>query len=155
MEQRWKGFLDLPTADKKHRVNQVREASGRQIIPWTFGLPRNTDNAAQGPSPSHGEDKQRKKRRKRAPQYVKNTASTPGQPLNPLGRRMEPEITRAEFFQGNALPHSKLRFDPLNNQRTVKWTSTDMPARRATDGSVPQMRSNIMELVSRYQQEAW
>ena len=68
---------------------------------------------------------------------------------------MEPEITWAEFLQGHALPHSKLRFDPLNNQRTVKWTSTDIPARRATDGSFPQMRSNIMELVGRYQQAAW
>ena len=142
-------------ADKRHRANQVREDTGRQIIPWTFVLPRNTDNAAQGPEPSHGEDKQRKKRRKRTPQYGKETASTPGQPPNPLGRRMEPKITWAEFLQGHALPHSKLRFDPLNNQRTVKWTSTDIPARRATDGSFPQMRSNIMELVRRYQQEAW
>ena len=33
MEQRWKGFLELPMADKRHRANQVREASGRQIIP--------------------------------------------------------------------------------------------------------------------------
>ena len=68
---------------------------------------------------------------------------------------MEPEITWAEFLQGHALPHSKLRFDPLNHQRTVKWASTDIPAWRATDGSFPQMRSNIMELVSRYQQAAW
>ena len=93
MENRWKGFLDLPMADKRHRVNQVREASGRQIIPWTFGLPRNTDNEAQGSSPSHGEDKQRKKRRKRTLKYANEEASTPGQPPNLLGRRMEPEIT--------------------------------------------------------------
>ena len=48
-----------------------------------------------------------------------------------------------------------LRLDPLNRQRTVKWTSTDIPERRASDGSFPQMRSNVMDLVSRYQQEAW
>ena len=61
MENRWNGFLELPMADKRHSVNQVREASGRQIIPWTFGLPRNADNEAQGTSPTHGEDKQRKR----------------------------------------------------------------------------------------------
>ena len=105
MEHRWKGFLDLPMADKRHRANQVREASGRQIILWTFGLPRNTDNEAQGLSPSHGEDKQRKKRRKRTPKYVNEDASAPGQPPNPLGRRMEPEITWTEFLPGHALPH--------------------------------------------------
>ena len=58
-------------------------------------------------------------------------------------------------LQGHALLHSKLRLDPLNTQRTVKWTSTDIQERWALDGSFPQMRSNIMELVSRYQQEAW
>ena len=46
LETRWNGFLTLPMADKRHRVNQAREGLGRQIIPWT--LPRTDDNGTQG-----------------------------------------------------------------------------------------------------------
>ena len=120
VENRWSGFLELPMADIRHRANQVREALGRQIIPWTFGLPRNADNKAQDTSPTHGEDKQRKKRRKRTQKYDNEETSNPGQSPNPLGRHTEPEITWAEFLQEHALPHSKLRLDQLNRQRTVR-----------------------------------
>ena len=37
----------------------------------------------------------------------------------------------------------------------IRWTSADIPKWRAMDGRFPQMQSNIMELVSRYQQDAW
>ena len=93
MENRWSGFLTLPMADKRHRANQVREALGRQIIPWTFGLPRNEDNEAKGTSSTHGADKQRKKRRKRTQKYAIEETSTTGMSLNPIGRHTEPEIT--------------------------------------------------------------
>ena len=74
---------------------------------------------------------------------------------NPTGTHMGPEITWDEFFQGHALPHSKLKLDPLNKQRKIRWTSADIPEWRETDGKFPQMRCNIMDLVSRYQQDAW
>jgi hypothetical protein len=48
LETRRNGFLTLPMAVKRHRANQAREALGRQIIPWTFGLPRTDDSSTQG-----------------------------------------------------------------------------------------------------------
>ena len=42
--------------------------------------------------------------------------------------------------------------DPLNQQRDIRWIPEDIPERASLLGVFPRMRSNIMELVSRYQQ---
>ena len=154
-ESRWNGFLALPMADKRHRANQAREALGRQIIPWTFGLPRTADTGTHGQFPTTRERIQSNKRRQRTQRNVDKEARSSGLSPNPTDTHMEPEISWDEFFQGHALPHSKLKLDPSNKQRTIRWSSADIPEWRETDGSFPQMRCNIMELVSRYQQDAW
>ena len=147
--------LVLPMADKRHRAHQDREALGRQIIPWTFGLPRSADNGTQGQFPTTRDRIQSNKRRKRTQWNADEETRSSGLSPDPTGTHMEPEITWDEFFQGHALPHSKLKLDPLNKQRKIRWTSADKPEWRESDGKFPQMHCNIMELVSRYQQDAW
>ena len=63
------------------------------------------------------------------------------------------ELTWDEFLHGYSLPYSSQRIDPLN-QRDIRWTVADIPSRFGTD-SFPKMRSNIIELISRNQQEPW
>ena len=42
--------------------------------------------------------------------------------------------------------------DPLNQQRDIQWIPEDIPERASPLGVFPRMRSNIIELVGRYQQ---
>ena len=62
------------------------------------------------------------------------------------------ELTWEEFLRGYALPNTHHRVDPLNQQRDVRWIPEDIPERASALGVLPRMRSNIMQLVGRYQQ---
>jgi hypothetical protein len=62
------------------------------------------------------------------------------------------ELTWEEFLRGYALPHTHHRVDPLNPQSDIRWIPEDIPARASSSDVFPKMRSNIMELVGRYQQ---
>jgi hypothetical protein len=62
------------------------------------------------------------------------------------------ELTWKEFLRGYALPNTHHRVDPLNQQRNIRWIPDDIPARASSLDVLPRMRSNIMELVGRYQQ---
>jgi hypothetical protein len=43
--------------------------------------------------------------------------------------------------------------DPLNQRPKIRWIPEDIPERASPLGVFPRMRSNVMELVGRYQQE--
>jgi hypothetical protein len=68
---------------------------------------------------------------------------------------MKSELTWEEYLQSHSLPHSQLRVDSFNGQQAIRWSSTDFPERMGSDVAFPRMRSLIMEVVSRYQQETW
>ena len=65
------------------------------------------------------------------------------------------DITWDEFLHGYALPFNSQRIDPLNQQRAIRWNIDDMPEYTKSDGMLPKMRSNSMELLCRYQQAPW
>jgi hypothetical protein len=65
------------------------------------------------------------------------------------------ELTWDEFLQGHALPFSNQPIDPLNQQRAIRWTTGYIPTYTRTDGVFPKLRSNIMELICRSQQDPW
>ena len=65
------------------------------------------------------------------------------------------DLTWDEFLHFYALPFRSQCIDPLNQQRAIRWTTGDIPAYTRADGMLPKMRSNVMELLCRYQQATW
>ena len=62
------------------------------------------------------------------------------------------DLTWEEFLRGYALPNMQHGVNPFNQQRDIRWTSDDIPEWTSSLGVFPRMRSNIIELVGRYQQ---
>ena len=90
---RWSGFLSPPMADKRQRANEAREALGKLITPWTFGIPLANDNPTQGNPSSTRECKQRNKRRMRTQRSSSEKDRNMDTPSTPLRRNTETEIT--------------------------------------------------------------
>jgi hypothetical protein len=139
---------------KRQRANQAREALGKQVVPWTFGTPStdsNTDHVQIPCRRSSTRSKTVSKRRQSERQEDGNMFDRPQR----HHRLRHTDITWDEFLHGYALPFNSQRIDPLNQQRAIRWNIDDMPEYTKSDGMLPKMRSNSMELLCRYQQAPW
>ena len=139
---------------KRKRANQAKEALGRQVVPWTFGTPLTASNAGYVQIPSIGRQTRGNKPSKRR-QSERPVDGNTVKRLQSNHRPRHTYLTWDEFLHGYALPFSSQRIDPLNQQRAIRWTIGDMPAYTRADGMFPKMRSNVMELLCRYQQATW
>ena len=152
MAGRWSAFLSLPMEAKRQRANQAREALDRQVVPWTFGTPSTVSNAGHVQIPSRGRPTRGNTSNKRRQSERPVDGNTVDRPQSNHKSR-HTDLTWDEFFHGYALPFSSQRIDPLNQQRAIRWSIGDMPAYTRADTTLPKMRSNVMELLCRYQQE--
>ena len=151
---RWSSFLSLPMEAKRQRANQAREALGRQVVPWNFGTPSTVSNAGHAQIPPRGRPTRGNTSSKRRPSERTVNANTVARPTS-NHKSQHTDLTWDEFLHGYALPFSGQRIDPLNQQRAIRWTIGDMPAYTRADEMLPIMRSNVMELLCRYQQATW
>jgi hypothetical protein len=152
---RWSSFLILPMEVKRQRANQAREALGKQVIPWNFGLPASACETGYGQAQTMVGQTRRKKTRKRT-QIERTMEDGTVEQLQSNHRPKNTDLTWDEFLHhGYALPFSNRRIDPLNQQRSNRWTIGNIPAYIRSDGIFPKMRSNVMELICRSQQAPW
>jgi hypothetical protein len=142
-------------AAKRQRANQAREALGKQVIPWNFGLPASACETGYGQAQTMVGQTRRKKTRKRT-QIERTMEDGTVEQLQSNHRPKNTDLTWDEFLHhGYALPFSNRRIDPLNQQRSNRWTIGNIPAYIRSDGIFPKMRSNVMELICRSQQAPW
>ena len=127
MSARWSSFLTLPLEIKRQRANQAREALGKQVIPWNFGLPVSANATVYGQAQTMVGQTRRKKTRKRT-QTERSTEGGTAEQLQSNHRPKSTDLTWDEFLHGYALPFSNQRIEPLNQQRAIKWTIGDIPA---------------------------
>ena len=154
MAVKWSSFLSLPMEAKRQRANQAREALGRQVVPWNFGTPPTVSNAGHAQRPPRGRPTRGTTSSERR-SGVRTVDANPVAGPTSNHKSHYTDLTWDEFLHGYALPCSGQRIDPLNQQRAIRWNIGDMPEYTSKDGTLPKMRSNIMELLSRYQQENW
>jgi hypothetical protein len=138
---------------KRQRANEERETLGKQIIPWNFGTPISANEAGSGQAHLL-EGPIRHKPSIKRPQPKREVELTVDRHQR-SHRPRSTELTWDEFLQEHALPFSNQRIDPLNQQRAIRWTTEDIPTYTRTDGVFPKLRSNIMELICRSQQDPW
>ena len=124
------------------------------MVPWTFGTPSTASNTGHVLIPSRGRPTRGNKSSKRRQSEKPVDGNTVERPQS-NHRPRHTDLTWDEFLHGYALPFSSQRIDPLNQQRAIRWTIGDMPAYTRAEEMLPKMRSNVMELLCRYQQATW
>ena len=134
----------------------MREALGRQPIPWFFGIPNNSCLSTTGvlvPATKRAKRSKAAKSSARLPLSGTDTQACNNSWIDDQHQYIKAsELTWEEFLRGYALPNTHHRVDPLNQQRDIRWIPEDIPERTSSLGFFPRMRSNIIELVGRNQQ---
>jgi hypothetical protein len=103
----------------RQRANQTREALGKQVIPWNFGLPASASKSGYGQAQTQVGQTRRKKNRKRN-HTKRTTEGGTAEQLQSNHRPKNTEIAWDEFLHGYALPFSNKCIDLLNQQRAIR-----------------------------------
>ena len=97
------------------------------MIPWIFGLPASASETGYGQAQTMVGPTRRKKTRKRT-QTRRTAAGGTVEQLQSNHRPKSTDLTWDEFLHGYALLFSNQHIDPLNQQRSIRWSIGDILA---------------------------